>query len=348
MSASGWQIVYGLNMAMADPAAAASEAAYVERAVGPALLGIEIGNEPDLYHRNGVRSRSYTYADFSQEWLGFARAIREQTPGIALTGPASAADVDGYTVPFARDHAADIVLLTQHYYRGNGQSPTSTLDLLLRPDPNLPRALRTLSAASETNGLKLGYRYAEANSFYHGGAPNISDAHGTALWVLDFMMALALNGASGVNFQGGGNGPGYTPIGDDGHRAVNVRPEFYGMLLFSKLAGCTLLPTRVESGGLNVSGCGAAGTDGSRLLLMVNKEPSRTVRVQTAAGPNAAPARLVRLTGSGISSTSGTLIGGRQIGLDGDWEPTGETVRPEAGIVEFDLPAGSAVLAEFV
>ena len=42
------------------------------------------------------------------------------------------------------------------------------------------------------------------------------------------------NGMRGVNFHSGGYGPGYTPIADNGGAVVDVRPEFYGMLLFSQ------------------------------------------------------------------------------------------------------------------
>ena len=85
----------------------------------------------------------------------------------------------------------------------------------------------------------MGFRMAECGSFYNGGAPNVSDAYGAALWTLDFMFALATNGCQGVNFHGGGDGTGYTPIADNGTTVVQARPEFYGLKMFS-------LPARKE------------------------------------------------------------------------------------------------------
>ncbi len=344
--ASNWRVLYGLNMGSSDPGAAAAEAAYASQAFGPSLLGIEIGNEPDMYHRGGTRPSHYSYKNFSREWTEFVRAIRKKTPRIAITGPASAIDTIGYTLPFAREHAGDIQLLTQHYYRGDGRSKNSTLEMLLTPDPKLPELLRALAESSRANGIEMGYRLAEANSYYAGGAPNVSDANGTALWALDFLIALAINGASGVNFHGGGNGTGYTPIGDNGARAVNVRPEFYGMLLFSKLAGGRLLPTTVAHGSLNVTGCGAVAIDGTHLLLVVNKESTQTIRVQTSTRQEIEKAEIIRLLVAPLQGESGTTIGGSQISVDKNWTPSVETVWSKRGTFEFDLPASSAILLE--
>ena len=98
----------------------------------------------------------------------------------------------------------------------NGQATTSTIDLLLTPDTTLPPTLGKLAAAATASRIAQGYRLAEANSFYNGGAPNVSDAFGSALWAIDFLFTNAANGSSGVNFHGGGQGTGYTPIADDG------------------------------------------------------------------------------------------------------------------------------------
>src|SRR6185437_16429817 len=100
---------------------------------------------------------------------------------VMLTGPACASHESTWTIPFAGAEKDRIGLLTQHYYRGNGQSASSTLALLLAGDPALPGLLKHLESAAAANGIR--YRLAEANSFYNGGAPHISDTWGTALWV---------------------------------------------------------------------------------------------------------------------------------------------------------------------
>ena len=340
--ASGWRILYGVNMAAHDTAAAAAEVAYSAQAFGASLMGIEIGNEPDQYQFNGIRPRGYDYAAFSREWDGFARAIRARTPGVVLSGPASAADVVRWTVPFAHDHADAIALLTQHYYRGNGMRPDSTVALLLRPDARLHYMLGLLQAAAADNRISQSWRMNEANSYYHGGALNVSDAYGSALWVLDFLLTLAHAGASGVNLHGGGNSPGYTPIGDNGTQPVNLRPVYYGMRLFSGLAGARLLPTTQDAGALNFT-AQAAATPEATLLLLVNKDAARKARVRL---PAAGTAQLTRLTGPALDSTGGLLLGGAPIALDGSWTPQPEQVTAKDGVLQVDVAPASAVLAK--
>ena len=207
LRATGWTVIYGINMATNSPALAADEASYVARSLGHHLYAFEIGNEPDAYAFNRLRPPSYSYGDFVSEWNAFAVAIRRAVPQAALSGPASAWHEASWTVPFAHDEGHSIVLLTQHYYRANGLSPQSTLALLLAGDPALPGLLDPLARASRRAGIRDGYRLTEANSFYDGGAPHISNTFGTALWVIDFLFANARHGSSGVDFHGGGASP---------------------------------------------------------------------------------------------------------------------------------------------
>jgi hypothetical protein len=52
LKATGWQVLYGTNLATSTPALAAAEIAYAVQSLGASLYGIEIGNEPDLYAGN--------------------------------------------------------------------------------------------------------------------------------------------------------------------------------------------------------------------------------------------------------------------------------------------------------
>src|SRR5208282_1603713 len=142
-------------------------AAYVAKALGPRLLGFEIGNEPNTYQSNGIRRKKYKFTDFVSEWQPLADAIIDAVPGWAitnggkgwtLTGPATAGPrgVGGCTLPFARDEAGVISLLTQHYYRADGRFPSSTMQLLLRPDPKLPGMIKKIVSAAAAAHCALG------------------------------------------------------------------------------------------------------------------------------------------------------------------------------------------------
>ncbi len=339
--ATGWTIIYAVNMGSSSPEVAADEVAYAVRAFGPDLLGLEIGNEPDVYRHNGLRPASYTYAQFQGEWQEFASAIRARSPGVGLTGPASAFDIKGYTLPFAADHGAQIAQLTQHYYRADGKKASSTVDLLLTRDGRLPGMLADMARACASAGIKGGFRLAEANSYYNGGAPNVSNSFGGALWLLDYLAALAEGGAAGVNLHGGGNWTGYTPIADNGRVATEARPEYAAMLLFARLAGGRVLASSLPAAGMALTSLAVAQPGGEVMVLLVNRERGRAARISL-------PGRgcvLTRLVAPSPDTPSGVTLGGAPVTPDGRWSAPGEALQAGPGGLVVELPAASAALA---
>jgi autotransporter-associated beta strand protein len=352
---TNWHVIYGINMSVNSPTNCAAEAAYVANALGPSLLGFEIGNEPDLYYENGIRSNSYTFANFVAQWQTFAAAITNAIPGWAitnggdgwtLTGPASAGNTQGYTVPFAGDEAGIISLLTQHYYRANGQSPSSTIQFLLQPDPNLPGTVSNLVKAATAANMPLGFRMGECGSYYNGGAPNVSDAYGSALWALDFMFILAENGCQGLNFHGGGDGTGYTPIADNGSSVVQARPEFYGLKMFSLVDNGSVIPATITlSSNVNFTAYGVRRPSGALSALLNNKDTNNGVEVSISLGSNVVAAEAIELIGTNLSSTSGYTLGGAPINPDGSWTGGVQSVTfATNGLITFIVPPISAVL----
>lgn len=74
----------------------------------------------------------------------------------------------------------------------------------------------------------------EANSASCGGQKGVSNAMASALWAVDFMMAMAQTNVSRINFHGGGNAQ-YSwlgPVKMDG--SPDVKSLFYGMYMFSE------------------------------------------------------------------------------------------------------------------
>jgi hypothetical protein len=263
-----------------------------------------------------------------------------------LTGPASAYNNNEYTVPFARDEARVIATVTQHYYRANGQDPSSTLALLLQPDPDVPVTVSNIVAAATAAKLPLGFRMDECGSFYNGGAPNVSDAYGTALWTLDFMFTCALNGCQGVNFHGGGNITGYTPIADNGSTVLQAQPEFYGLKMFSLVPQGSVIPAAIALGtNINFTAYGVQRLGGGISAVLVNKETNYSVQVSINLGTMVAEAQLIELTGPALDSTNGYTIGGAEIDADGSWTGGVQSVTATTnGQLTITVPPISAVL----
>jgi hypothetical protein len=361
LQACHWQVLYGIEflneaaspVAPTDPDLVAAEAVNVMQTLGPSLYAFEIGNEPDLY-KNKVPN--FTYADFQSQWQTYKSAILAAVaaaksagtlPASAnpvFTGPAAASNDSGYVAPFASAEAQDITLLTRHYYIANGQLPTSTMSLMLTPDPNLPPMLSFMADTATSAKITSGYRISEANSFYNGGAPGVSDGFGSSLWAINFLFTNAWAASTGVNFHGGGNGPGYTPIADNGSAVVEARPEYYGIYLFSQVENGTLVATTTTPATSSLYAYAVAAADATEVVL-VNTSATVANNVAIQFNTNVSRASFVTLTGPSLVSTTGPLLNGAAIAADGSWNPI---VPPSLAVVsdvlQVPVPAGSAIL----
>ena len=87
IDASGWKLIYGLNMGTGTAEDAAAEAAYVIDTIGTKLIAFQLCNEPDLFYRNGIRKKDYDAGQFGQEWKRFYDVILAQGSQRAVCRP---------------------------------------------------------------------------------------------------------------------------------------------------------------------------------------------------------------------------------------------------------------------
>ncbi len=360
VKATGWQCLYGINLGgsatgATTPALAADEVAYAYQQFGSSLLGIEIGNECDLYGNSGnYYAGNWSLSQFLALWGQYRSAILATTPSVPITGPADAGSESTWTIPFGQAVTkSEISLLTQHYYRANGQSPTSTAAYLITPDSTLASDLATLNTGAKN--IAIPYRMAECNSYYNGGSSGVSDSYASSLWVIDYLFNCAQGGAVGVNFHGGGNGTGYTPIADSGGAVVSARPEYYGMLLFTLAGQGTLYTAQLSAAGLNATAYAVKTASGLNLVI-VNKDLAQSLSL-TAQLPQAAiSAALIEMTqlssgaaGPNLSATSGVTIQGAGVMNDGTFSPSASfTLNASGTQLTCYVPALSAVMIQVV
>jgi hypothetical protein len=342
--ATGWKVIYGVRFAGSTPATAADEAGYAASALGSQLAGFEIGNEPDLYASNGLEPTTFTYADFRSAWESYAAAILAKAPGSALTGPAASYSFAKWTIPFAADEASRLSLLTQHWYRANGKDPASTIDLLLSPDPTLATELHAIADAAAANHIVGGFRFAETNSFYNGGAPGISDGFGTALWVLDYLFTHARYGSRGVNLHGGNNGPGYTPIADAAGAVVGPRPEYYGLSLFARATPGDMVQATTSTTDPSLRAYAVTTPAGATNVIVVNASRTTAFAATIDLGVAPASAESLVLTAPSLDATTGITLGGVTLGPDGSGSPAATAVAVSGTKIMLSVPASSATL----
>lgn len=346
LDATGWKLIWGLNLGSGTPQQAVEEAQAVAAAAQDKLLALEIGNEPDLFH-GAHRPPDYGYAEFHKEYQTFRDAIRKKLPDVPFAGPDVAAKTD-WMAEFARDEGADIKLLTHHYYAmGPPQNPASTFENLLAGNSHLGRILAQCRSASQLAGVP--YRICETNSCFGGGKPGVSDTFASALWGLDFLFTLAAADAGGANVETGVNQHGfislYSPIGDDGQGHYAAKPLYYGMLAFTEASQGRRVDVQFEASGLNVRAYAVLGDKQQLWVTLINKEASQNVDVHIVGVPDFTHGRVMRLEAPSLESKSGVTLGGAEVTAEGRWTwRHREAAAMRGGECLVSLPAASAAV----
>ena len=339
--ATGWRVLWGLNLGTGSKEMAAAEATAVAAALGDRLQSFQIGNEVD-----GLRRFGHDYGRYHAAFAEYKAAVRAAVPHAAFSGPDDMAD-PAYLTRFAADEAADMDLLTLHYYRGDARDKAVTLEQLLSADPGLPARLDRARRLCDDDHL-TGYRVCEVNSFSGGGKPGVSDTAGSALWCLDFCFVLAAHGCEGVNLETDVNHLGwvshYSPIVHDAAAVCSARPEYYGLLAFAAASRGTLL--RVQPEVADVNATAYATREGGRIVLtVVNKDAARDAAVEAAVPAGVTTAAASWLRAPSLEARAGVTFADRSVADDGTFVAgPSQPVVVTGGSVRLVVPHGSAAV----
>lgn len=343
--ATGWRVMWGLNLGTGSREAAVQEAQAVAGILGDHLQSFEIGNEVDIHGRYTLKYHDFN--SYYSNYLAYKESIRAALPSANFSGPDVAGNL-GWLLTFATNEVRDIRLLTHHYYRTGAKTPGATIENLLKTDDGWQGKLSQLQAVSRSSGVP--FRINEINSFYGGGKPGVSDTFASALWVLDYMFQIANSGGDGVNMETDINQLGfishYSPIIHDANGRCHTRPEYYGMLAFALAGRGDLLKLTLDTQD-EINFCAYATKDdrGSLWLTMVNKDLSADAEVTIALPANCARAEVFRLEAPAVTSTNQVRLAGTEVSSKGKWTPgSAHRIHATAGSVEISAPHASAVI----
>lgn len=345
LDATGWTLVFGVNLRIGVPRMAVELARAVRDAVGDRLLAIQIGNEPNDFEPD--------YAAYDIAWKAYARHLR--AAGLPLGGPDTGANTD-WVLDYAREHGGGSVLLSRHYYR-NAAAQGSITDML-GGDPSFCEDARRIVRAGEAHGLP--FRLTEANSYYDGGRDGVSNVFAAALWGCDFMLSLAQCGVQGIHFHGGtlqsveaslgrkakptstGGSPAdrrraassrYAPIAGDLDTGFQPEPLYHGMQLAQRFAGARFIDGRLATAGANLTAYAAKRDDGL-LVALINKDMARDAEMSVHGLSGYRPRDLTRMTAPALTSYDGIRM---------DERPLAEVRSGDVpGALALTLPKGSA------
>jgi hypothetical protein len=327
------KMIIGLDLEAGVPSVAVAEAhAFVAGLGTGALRAFEIGNEapryPEFpwYHAGPgrpvwARPRSYGFADFDREYATVGRLLPNSVPlaGPTLGGPDWMQNLGRFISGEPR-----LGVVTFHHYPFNRCfTPLSSPAY-----PTVPRLLTTFGSRGFDPQLEqyiaiahrhgLPFRVDELNSVACGGKRGVSDTFASALWAVDSLFDLARLGVSGVNIH---MFPGASYIlfsfrrAADGHWMAQIRPEYYGLLLFAEASppGSRLVQA-VTRGASTVRGWATRATDGTLRVVLLNDDlHKRHVFLVHDAAP-AGSASVIRLTAPSAWARTGVQIGEQSFG----------------------------------
>lgn len=230
-----------------------------QQILGQKLLGIQAGNEPDLYQRHGHRPEGYSPYDFWGEWKDLLEDMQgpehERNRQI-LIGPSIAT---GDWTPemvwdtgFLDSYVNNMYAVTVEHYPdancfaqfgvGSPRDPQVVFFNYLNhgSGQNLVRPYLNSSALAIQHGKP--FIMFETNTASCGGFPGVSDSFGAALWALDYGLQMAYGNFSEALLHVGGQNVYYNPFtspptNQSTFRQWTIGPVYYSALIMAEVLG---------------------------------------------------------------------------------------------------------------
>ncbi len=359
------RVILDLNLITGDPELAGAWAKIAHASFPPgSILGFEIGNEPDLYHRafwvyatggeqfsGAALPLGITPDSYAQDYRAYARVLHRLVPDVPLVAPALAdptTHINWIHTLLAGPHP-DLGLVSGHRY------PYATCSLPGSPVyPTIARILSEQATTGTARGVEpairlahehgLPFRLTEINSVTCGGTPGVSNAFATALWAPDAAFEYVRAGARGVNLHARVTSVN-DPFAFDRHGVI-AHPLLYGMILFARTLGvdARLLSAHVSHAPPSLKAW-VVHIAGNRLHVLLINKGSRARQVSLDL-PARGPATVQRLLAPGPAALGGETFGGQRLNEAAQWvgDPEHETIPRARGRYLVPLPAYSAAL----
>ncbi|HEV2435288.1 MAG TPA: glycosyl hydrolase family 79 C-terminal domain-containing protein [Verrucomicrobiae bacterium] len=356
--AAGVKVIYTLRLHQGRAENVVPIAKYIEQHYRAQLACFAIGNEPDVFTKE--------YSVYRDEWEKYVAAITAVAPEAKFCGPCATPTRVAWSRQFADDFAKSglIKYITQHDYPG-GDSRHATNVVVARDKMLSPAWLNhyekfyyAFATTALSNGLP--YRYDEANSFYDGGAKDVSDTFASALWGLDFLHWWAVHGCAGINFHTGDkvaardmNNPCRYAAFWTSSRGYNVHPLGYGLKAFDLGEQGNVLPVTIaNTNSLDLTAYAVRGEDKTLRVTIINKghgADAQGADVTINATGTGGRGQVIFLSApdGNLAAKSGVTLGGASIEDNGAWDGKWKPLKTgEANHCRVTVPPASAAVVK--
>jgi hypothetical protein len=358
----GARLILGINLELNSARDASAEARALVGGIGHgSIVGLEPGNEPELYgsfsfyrlpngrHVTG-RPSGYDFSDYLRDFNRIAGSL----PDITLVGPATGGPRWIPELPNFLDAEPRVRVATLHKYPlqtcfvAPSKPQFPTIAHLLSPFASRGLADSIAPFVRVAHARHVALRIDEMNSDSCGTAPGVSNAFGSALWALDAVFEMARVGVDGVNIH---TYPRATYelfrfTHRDDRWSAFVAPEYYGLAMFAQAAppGARLLALSGAPSEVRVWPTRAP--DGTVRVVLINEDTARSQTAAVRIPAVRATATLTRLLGKGVSARTGVTLGGQSYGSTGvlAGRPALTTVAKTSRGYVVKLPRASAAM----
>ncbi|KAL4062162.1 glycoside hydrolase family 79 protein [Scleroderma yunnanense] len=294
---------------------------------GGHLLGLQVGNEPDLYASHGLRPSTYGPSDYVNELGTMITAIANDNL-IPVKNNLVVPSVSGTWTP---EQVFDTGLLTSygnvlgylaiehyptdncyaHYGFGHPVYPQDVFPNYLNHTSAQALVQPYLNASSYAASVGKPFVMMETNTASCGGFPGVSDSFGAAMWATDFALQMGAVGFWGAMLHVGGQGVYYNPFtppptNQSSFHQWTIGSVFYSSLFVAEALGSSGTARLVD---LTNSLTSPSATNGNGPLATAMYTPVYAVY------ENDAPARLVVF--NFITDQSGASTVQFQFGVSG-------------------------------
>ncbi|HWD63719.1 MAG TPA: hypothetical protein VG405_00970, partial [Solirubrobacteraceae bacterium] len=334
------RVMLDLNLAVHSPTMESAFTVAARKALPRGdLMGVEIGNEPDLYKNQpwlskerissttGVHGKwplSYSYPQYHRDWLVYARALRKAVHGISLGGPETISSKLQYIQAVQNDGSLNANYITIHRYPSSSCWPKGsrwypTIKMMLAAGASSGMAHTVASTASLAHSHHQALRLTEVNSISCGGNNGVANSFATALWAPDALLNLVKVGVDSINWHIQPDLPN-SPFHWSSAKGLQALPEMYGLALFGQMMkpGAFLLNGSTGNSSDPSVSIWAVRFAGGMRVLVINKSSQPSWTTLNVGHHKSAFAR--SLNASGPGATNGETYGAQHISITGHWK----------------------------
>ncbi|KAG6839220.1 hypothetical protein C0991_004741 [Blastosporella zonata] len=259
----------GVPFLLNDTATKLATVQWSQEILGDHLMGLQVGNEVDLYQRHGQYT-TYGPSDYYNAFGAFVDDMEAANlPGTnLLVGPNIAyaywTAEDVWNTGFVSKYNKDLAYLSVEKYpthncaalfkHHSGVDPQTIFpDFLSHTGKfsgnNLVQKFINSTQFAVANGKRLVMM--ETNTASCGGFPGISDAFGAALWGIDYAFQMAVNNFGFAMVHIGGQSVSYnpfTPPPSSASNGWNIGPMYYTALVAAESIGPSNITQVIDLG----------------------------------------------------------------------------------------------------